>query len=1250
VRVSQSDEKKQCTDGDLFGFIQTFLAINKNIIFAEKSDAQCATIFENLTIYTPSPTYNQPDNSNACWLFSIAVAEQVFAKLPNLAGSPTKLQAHAFFDDIIASVANILKEAKTLSPWILKLKRENWDNCQTPNPNEGIQACEEVLSKLNFKSIEDIFVGHAWQVEDICDGQNRYQSNPAYASNVPLIGSSSDGEKAILGPTQVMRKLGANAFAGPTQQVDHDMNIERWKQQSNAVTQMIGGKLNLCFSVEELWKVNGFTIHEVRLQKLETIMRNLAPVKTKEAMNKLCTEFLHDPKGFVIAGKGIVVARTEQNWQDYGSGNGGGDLALCVNTTNDKSDSKQNPWNPEQAIILYATEVRAYLAGAVRGQKSAGSTNEARAVNTGKDQDFHFSYKGNSKNRVDCFHGTIPGCMWSNDTWMKVSSENLQRATAGGQSSTQGCATSMVVSKWKSPQKGRKLDGILELLTAQAKSGRRSRNNLDFQTIRKQVKDSSGQDCVAETQTVNCLIIPGQGDCLTQACCLNILTSADPLVATKFYNAMFPSQLHFTSLHTYVMQDSLNGCTRFWFARWLCQKHGIRNVLSKVCSQVVFSAEGSSENIHPNMLISDFLNLIASTSAMAEKSHAHWFCTTLITFFVEFLSCVLKIPVALLILREDGKQLTIHPDGSLCKTRKDLQKSFFLVVKHENGDSSAGSHYRPVLLDYQSTNGGIYTSCGLLPHDSLPFFLKHLLSDNCDLNSSKDTNTTRALKKNDVKRSELAAVSVAFYENQPGEHGMVLPLYHANRFSKNLVFWRVSLICDAQNKLIHDDLESDSASLPMTLLQAPLYALNLLAPYSLCNVERLNASGNCMAMFQAGPATEKQCLLFALILRTMAQLLHDLSQAVTSFEPGKVTALPRKILEQKLKEIRAKPGFDMFTGMGKDANDTSLIKTFCDNCEMTSTVCVRNFAGIPSQLYWALFSAVVQRPIIILTDVVTTWDKNAKPPPLDSDLKGHKYHAVSLIDDSGEVRKKELKAQADLVLPKYLEGLKDPCGAHAYAQATHTTAILAILNQEQDGQPCGNAQEILGNWDFGFYARNCADKSIMPIIPIILSSSSLATSGYMPVMSLQHLELDSPIYLQRTNDASLHCPSLVSCVGACRTSFNSRTEFADSEHMIPNLFLSMGWTGYVPQFDTSHQQDDKEPNEGKQILRALGELAKFTREASENEIHAWLGFGDKKLSEISTKSKTSPGNLLQQWFMKAKEVVFPGTCIVLKTK
>jgi len=1233
LRVSTNSEKNRCTEYDLIGFIQAFLAINKNIIFAEKSDAECKKILENLTIYTPCPTYNQPIHSNACWLFSIAVAEQVIANLPDLAASPNRKQAYAFFDKIIASVANILKDSNALPVWIQKVKSENWDNCQSDH---------KVLSNLESKSSGDIFVGPKWQVDECSETKTRHDANSAYAAEGFCIDSAKVGKDVFSILEAQRKKLGKIPFSASTHGKDRAMTFEQWKEHCNTVTTLVRDKLLHCLSVENLWKDNGIKIQQARWEKLAKIICILQPVKTPAAINKLATMFLNNPSQFVKDGQGTVVARTEQNWQDYGDRCGGGDLALCVNTTNDKS-SKTTNWNPEQAIILYATETRAYIAGSVKGSKSEGSTHDPRVVNTVKDTDFHFSYKGDSKNRVECFHGTIPGCMWSKDTWITVSPEFLKRATTGGQSSIYGSASSMVVSNWRSIKKGG--NGILDQLTAKAKLGRRERNTLDFRTI---VGNATNTNIAEETKAVNCLDIPGQGDCLTQACCLNILTSADPLVATKFYDAMFPSTLHFTSLHTYVMQDSLNGCTRFWFARWLCKKHGIRNVLSKVCARVVFFAEGSSKNIHPNMLISDFLNLIASNSAMAQNSHAHWLCPTLITFFVEFLSCVLTIPVALLILKDDGTQLTIHPDGSLCKTREDLQQSYFLVVKHENGNSTAGSHYRPVLLDYQITKDANFTSCGLLPHASLPRFFKDLLSDQCDrtsLTTSKNIN----LDKKGVKRKKFEKVSVAFYENQPNEHEKVLPLYHPDRFSTKLLFWRVSLICDEQHKFIYEDLESDSsASLAMTLLQAPLYALNLLAPYSRCSEQILKASGNCMAMFQACPATPEQHSLFAQILRSMAGLLHHLSQIVISFASNDIL-LPRGPLSKKKEEIRQKGDFDMFIGMMKDTNDTSVIKTLCDNCEMTSTVCVRNFAGIPSQLYWALLSAVVQRPIIILTDVVTTWDANANPLPLDSDLKGHKYHAGSLFDDDGEVCIANVQANANLALPAYLMGLKDPCSAQTYLQATHTAAISAILNKDQDGQPCGNTQELLGNWDFGHYARNCTDITIVPIIPIILSSSSLAMSGYMPVMSLQHLKLDSPKYLKGTEDVSLRGLSLVDLVEICRKSLQSRKIFFESAKLIPDLFFSMGLTGYVPQLDTSNPHEELEllPRENL-ILRNVHNLAKYTREASENEIQAWLGFGNKELSQIQYSNKKNAGNLLQQWFMKAKEVVFHGTCIVLE--
>jgi len=214
-------------------------------------------------------------------------------------------------------------------------------------------------------------------------------------------------------------------------------------------------------------------------------------------------------------------------------------------------------------IVLYAADSRAYLAGKCKGATSLNNKNDSRAVNTGWDKDLHFSFMEESGNRVHWFQETIPGCMWSRDTWIIVSCDNLR--SAGGQAQSQGCAISMVVANWRNPSTARRHDpkGILEQLIQHAKAGRNIRNQTDFSAIREQAKRWQVKIYDREIKAVNCLDIPAKGDCFPQSCRLNILTSANPKKAKSFYDPMFPSDLHFTSLPTYVMQDSLNGCTNF---------------------------------------------------------------------------------------------------------------------------------------------------------------------------------------------------------------------------------------------------------------------------------------------------------------------------------------------------------------------------------------------------------------------------------------------------------------------------------------------------------------------------------------------------------------------------------------------------------------------------------------------------------------------------------------------------------------
>jgi len=114
----------------------------------------------------------------------MAVAEQVIAQLPNLAASPSNSTAYAFFDNIIISVANILRVSGILNAWMQNLRSEHWDQHKTSNLSETIQNNKKVLSNLDSKLAEDVFVGHPWQVQEIGTLRDFYKPNFAYdASN-----------------------------------------------------------------------------------------------------------------------------------------------------------------------------------------------------------------------------------------------------------------------------------------------------------------------------------------------------------------------------------------------------------------------------------------------------------------------------------------------------------------------------------------------------------------------------------------------------------------------------------------------------------------------------------------------------------------------------------------------------------------------------------------------------------------------------------------------------------------------------------------------------------------------------------------------------------------------------------------------------------------------------------------------------------------------------------------------------------
>ena len=58
----------------------------------------------------------------------------------------------------------------------------------------------------------------------------------------------------------------------------------------------------------------------------------------------------------------------------------------------------------------------------------------------------------------------------------------------------------------------------------------------------------------------------------------------------------------------------------------------------------------------------------------------------------------------------------------------------------------------------------------------------------------------------------------------------------------------------------------------------------------------------------------------------------------------------------------------------KFADDETLVDWSCSSCEMDPAKLARTFAGIPIYLFWALYSSLIDRPIVVLDDVLSTWD------------------------------------------------------------------------------------------------------------------------------------------------------------------------------------------------------------------------------------------------------------------------------------
>ena len=145
----------------------------------------------------------------------------------------------------------------------------------------------------------------------------------------------------------------------------------------------------------------------------------------------------------------------------------------------------------------------------------------------------------------------------------------------------------------------------------------------------------------------------------------------------------------------------------------------------------------------------------------------------------------------------------------------------------------------------------------------------------------------------------------------------------------------------------------------------------------------------CMHMFQ-GDITIAHTKNCATVLQSMAcmlkALLHTLDTYVTPdtgsiesiFDEISLSRYPDRdklyaLLEKQRNQVlqcKTVPSLREFAKrVEMFDDDETLVDWFCSSCEMDPANFARKFAGIPICLFWALYSSLIDRPIVVLDDV-----------------------------------------------------------------------------------------------------------------------------------------------------------------------------------------------------------------------------------------------------------------------------------------
>jgi len=1152
---------------DLFELVEAFLIVHRNILFPEKKKAEFEKIIAELEFHKPMPEYTQPRGSNACWLFVIAVTKKLILLPCEDRTNWHKRDAHALFDQIQSNMKSDFESAdEQFKQYAKKLQMEGWiknlplvsgesvhvgaleDEGNSAEASSGLQnfvphCCDTAASQHPIRNslkrkdaggaAADMVAQAAAAATDI-HGQKATENmgansggNCRRAASQSNMGANSGGicrraasqssrspaaragaannnvekgmgqhvqaKRDVVGPngsqqsfsqhknTEKMVRTDGKAF------LDGERKLTPQKRECPSVLKLeaeeIGAATDILTRLQDKWIHESIEGKKNQLDAVKGQLASNVKIYTERQMKALDAELKNDPLNFFSNHPQCsVVIYADNSWPAANNGEGGALLFIVL--------SKTAGGRPLQVLETYAYNANEFV-----------SPNHEK-VNTKDARHFVFGISHEATRMFANFGGMIPGHSWITSQFRPIPNEDIRRTKEGAQDLFSS-AVSICVDKWKGEQLNH-LESLMEQM-------RKHDNHVDMSGLLHELTHLNGR--LAPTQdrrytesskSVHVRQLPRNEDSWMTSVNFSVMHSADSTHAKKFHDAFFPCVHHYTLLHATVIQDCLVGCARLWFARWMCLKHNVRDIYAAICRGTHASVE-KSITFHPSMPIGAFLDLVAKPASIS-GGDPHWFDTTLMYYYMLFLSDVLATPVVILSLAKEimssadnaAQSVSNHTllyDNTQVLDLTQLQGCLFVVVMQDSGIE----HYDPVLFDYKRRD--CWLERGFMKYDKLPVVLKKILTlhGNTKRDSIEYNVGSRANPCSSIHRIRLEYTT----EEPPDRQFHVSSRIDWKKLEPHIVL-RVLPFQQSKSNL------PLKTNVGLSCLTAPFICVGAAGGHDEVTIE-----DDCMKLFTAPELKQEDYDLCAEILIAMARLLECLS---TEYSKSSV----------RTQDIEGMTKFITLALHGQKTNSKDLVIHMCELCDIDDLHGKHTFAGISLDLFFSLYATLVDRTIVVANDQTHSWDPDQNTTA--SDVTGWKY-----VPAENVFNVRDNKSKTD-------DSFRD----HGPVQFVgDITRIVSHLNTKHA-------------WCYEEHLR-------LKRADLLLSSADLSRTGMKPCITTMAVAHNARVGLSQCwflHDNALHFQKSAMSFKIHIT--NCLQFFSTSQNDIQFLSYVIGWTGSVP--------------------------------------------------------------------------------------